>query len=84
MLRVYRAILRGDRVQWIDQPPKKQRPIPVHITLIQNEPNISHTRGESMASALENLAHQGGLKHIVDPTAWQKQIREDKPLMGRD
>ncbi len=37
-----------------------------------------------MANALEALAREGGVKSVADPVAWQKQVREDKPLFGRD
>jgi len=36
------------------------------------------------AEALRRLSKQGGFKSIPDPVAWQKEIRKDRPLAGRD
>lgn len=35
-------------------------------------------------SALEELAILGGIASIPDPPAWQRDIREDRPLPGRE
>ena len=49
-----------------------RRPIP-------QEPN-----GAKFAEAVR-LAHEfGGITSIPDPVAWQREIRADKPLYGRD
>lgn len=34
--------------------------------------------------ALERLAAAGAFDHIEDPGEWQREIREDRPLPGRD
>lgn len=34
--------------------------------------------------ALEDLAALGGIKSIPDPVAWQREMRKDRPLGGRD
>jgi hypothetical protein len=34
--------------------------------------------------ALERLAEMGAFDHIEDPGEWQREIREDRPLPGRD
>jgi hypothetical protein len=34
--------------------------------------------------ALERLAAAGGIKSIRDPVAWQREIRRDRPLPGRE
>jgi len=33
---------------------------------------------------LETLAQEGGIKSIPDPSAWQRETRQDKPLAFRD
>ncbi|MBK6607632.1 MAG: hypothetical protein IPG24_19650 [Leptospiraceae bacterium] len=33
---------------------------------------------------LEELAKIGGVKSIPNPSEWQKQVRTDKPLFGRE
>lgn len=32
----------------------------------------------------KQLADSGAFKHIEDPVAWQREIRKDRPLPGRD
>ena len=34
-------------------------------------------------AALERIARRGGIPSIPDPVAWQREIREDRPLPGR-
>ena len=36
------------------------------------------------AEALRKLSEQGGFKSVPDPVAWQREIRKDRPLAGRD
>jgi hypothetical protein len=37
-----------------------------------------------MAEALENLAALDAFSEISDPVEWQREIRKDRPLPGRD
>ena len=37
-----------------------------------------------MADALSKLAESGAFSKIEDPSAWQRDIRRDRPLPGRD
>lgn len=84
MLRTYKAVLRGDRVEWIDSPPAPARPTPVHITLLEDEPAELAVRGREMAAALEVLAQSGGLAGIGDPVSWQREVRQERILPGRE
>lgn len=85
MLRTYRAVLRGNVVEWVDTPPPPVQPVPVHITLLEEEPAAVPTeRGREMAGALEALAQAGGLAAISDPAAWEREIRHDRTLPDRE
>lgn len=84
MARTYKAILRGDRVEWIDPPPKCQEGTPVHITLLEEAAAMSDARSRAMAEALEALARAGGLSSIPDPSTWQRDIRQDRSLPQRE
>lgn len=35
-------------------------------------------------AALNDIEARGGIKSIPDPSAWQREIRKDKPLRGRE
>ncbi|MCO5763234.1 MAG: hypothetical protein NHG36_17285 [Chromatiaceae bacterium] len=41
-------------------------------------------QGPHMAAILQRMADRNALSHIVDPVAWQKEIRKDRPLPGRE
>jgi hypothetical protein len=85
MLRTYKAILHGDQVEWLEQPPEKSRPVQVHITVLE-EPTAQPTRerGRVMAAALAALAQRGTFAEITDPVAWQRELRADRVLPDRE
>ena len=41
-------------------------------------------RHQIRMKAIEDLAALGGIKSIPDPVAWQREMRKDRPLPGRD
>ena len=41
-------------------------------------------RRRMITDALENLAAIGAFADIDDPVEWQREIRKDRPLPGRD
>ena len=85
MLPAYKAILRGDRVEWIGEAPDTDGGVPVEITVLEPaDGNDTAARGAAMAAALQKIADAGGLGSIPDPVAWQREIRKDRPLPGRD
>ncbi len=81
MPRTYKAVLRGDRLEWIDPPPEPLHPTAVHITLLDDEP--APVSGRDMAAALKAIAENGGLSGIGDPLEWQRETRADRPLPRR-
>lgn len=83
MLRTYKAVLRGNRIEWIDAPPAPTRPTPVHITLLEESAEPIRPRGQEMARVLEALAQGGGLSGIADPMSWQREQRQERMLPGR-
>lgn len=84
MQRTYRAVLTRGRIRWIDRPPNDDEPTPVRVTLIGEKIREPVRRGEAMADALERLAARGGLTGITDPIEWQRSVRKDRPLPGRE
>jgi len=61
--------------------------IQVLLTQLANEEGIhlqqEHNNGKKMATILQRMAKRSALSKIKDPIAWQQEIREDKPLIGR-
>lgn len=77
----YRAILQGSTLIWLDFPPELPADTEVYVTLRSNSPG--HSQGAAMATALEKLAQINAF-HGVDPVNWQREMRQDKPLPGRE
>src|SRR5712692_6169643 len=85
-MQTYRAILKGDRLVWTDAEPTDLNPEQTVQVTILDQPDYPDrmTQGQRMASALERLAAANALSHIQDPVQWQREIRKDRPLPGRD
>jgi len=84
MLRTYGGIPEDDRVRWLQgEPPVTDRPLRVRITVLEEEAE-KEKRGRRMAEALSKLTESGAFSKIENPSAWQREIRQDRPLPGRD
>ena len=84
MLRTYEGILQGDRVRWSgEEAPATDRPLRVHVTVVEEETDAEE-RGRKMADALSKLASSGAFGEIDDPGAWQRDVRRERSLPGRD
>jgi hypothetical protein len=87
-MQTYEAILTGDRLEWSGGAPQTDRPVRVHVTVV--DPAVDETpeeraeRGKQMADALRQLAEMNAFEDISDPVAWQREIRKDRPLPGRE
>ena len=81
----YRAILRGDRLEWLEEGPAADRPLSVDV-IVQDAPALGAARSDCarMARALEELAASPVYRRVSDPVQWQRMVREDRPLPGRD
>ncbi|HLM67662.1 MAG TPA: hypothetical protein VK358_09055, partial [Longimicrobium sp.] len=87
MSQIYRAVLRGNQVEWIGAPPDPDGPTEVEITLLKREPESEEARRarrQIAVNALAELAAAGGFVSIPDPAAWEREIRRDRPLPGRE
>lgn len=40
--------------------------------------------GRDLYKLMEEKAKSGGIQEIKDPVKWQREIRKDKPLYGRE
>ena len=46
--------------------------------------NDSEPNGTKLAQLMEEAAHKDLFAHINDPVLWQREIREDRLLPGRE
>lgn len=83
MPQTYDGILEGNRVRWTDDAPNDDRPLRVRVTVLDESPDRTD-QGEKMAAALTKLADTGAFSEFDDPRTWQKEIRRDRSLPGRD
>ena len=70
-------------------PPEKQNEVLDFILFLrqrlQSAPAMTDAeRGQRIKAAFQTLAKLNTFGDIEDPVAWQKQIRQDRPLPGRD
>ena len=86
--KTYEAVLNGDRLEWRGEAPATVRPTRVRVTLVDSvldeTPEEQAARGKAMADILRELAKSNPFKDIADPVAWQREIRKDRPLPGRE
>jgi hypothetical protein len=87
MLKTYTAIINGNYIEWDESDkPALDRPAKVIVTLLDASPSRVLPRGDGPAAAaiLAKIAASGGLKEFGDPLEWQREVRKDRPLPGRE
>ena len=64
----------------------QDRGVAVQVTILDEVPHSAEgiMPGEEMAAALEQLAATNALSEISDPVQWERSIRQDRSLPGRD
>ncbi len=87
MVLTYKALLRGNRLEWLEEAPESEtdHPLSVQVTILeQGTVAEEHMRGQAMAAVLEQLAARGTLSDIANPVKWQRELRQDRPLPRRE
>lgn len=86
MLKTFDAILKNNSIQWIDKTPEidLDNSIKIQVTFLEENLLIENkSNGQKMAKALKKIAHNNTFSKI-NPSEWQKEIRQDRPLLNRD
>ena len=71
-------------------PPEKQTEVLDFITSLKNQAQSAQAafaeqeRKKRLKKAFETLAELGTFADITDPVEWQRQLRKDRPLPGRE
>jgi len=85
MLHTFRAILKGNVLEWqeeVNQWFRSDRTVQVLVTLLDEEAiTTAHSRGQQMAAILEKLAQSQAFSEI-EPLIWQREIRKDRERPG--
>ena len=87
MQTTYQAILRGDRLEWSSDAPDvaPNQALTVTVTIIETASvPAKPAQGARMAAMLAQLATLETRSEIDDPLAWERDIRQDRQLPGRD
>ena len=86
MQRIFEAILNGNLLEWANEVPKQgDRPVRVYVTLQEERSNLSaEFRRQRTVEILEKIAASNVCANISDPVEWQRELRQDRPLPGRD
>ena len=79
------TLLRKDKVEWLEETPAMDGPVPTYIVVLDNL-DVRHpdNSGAIAVAMLEILADKKAFDEIEDPVAWQREIRKDRTLPGRD
>lgn len=87
MLTTVKAVVQGERIEWQEAVenvlPQNER-VEVLVTILneQSDGVSADEKAKRRVAALERLAARGTLS-IPDPVEWQRRIREDRDLPGR-
>jgi hypothetical protein len=86
MAQTFRAILKGDRVEWLGAAPETNGGVAVEITVVpQPSPANDPARGRRILETLNEIAARGtAAQAFGDPLEYQREVRKDRPLPGRD
>ena len=86
MTRIFEAILKGNLLEWTNEVPKQgDLPVRVYVTLEEARSNLSaEFRRQRIVQILEKIAASNVFTNIHDPVEWQRELRQDRPLPGRD
>ncbi|MEO5350482.1 MAG: hypothetical protein H7836_12665 [Magnetococcus sp. YQC-3] len=90
MLQSYEAIDDHGRLTWTGEAPQLVRGR-VMVTLVNDladgQPTENNSRvpnGDRIADLLTEMAEKGIGKIFGDPMEWQREVRRDRPLPGRE
>ena len=84
-VRSYHAVLRGDCLEWSGRGPDASGPLDVVVTVTNRAEALPpEERRRRAAAALAEIAACGGISGIGDAVEWQRDLRRDRPLPGRE
>ncbi|TAF43121.1 MAG: hypothetical protein EAZ68_08725, partial [Oscillatoriales cyanobacterium] len=73
-------------LEWANEVPRQgDRPVKVYVTLQEERSTLSaELRRQRIVEILEKIAESNVFADINDPVEWQRELRQDRPLPGRD
>ncbi len=87
MSQTFRALLQGNQLTWLEEVPTAltgETAVPVQIRVNLQELAVTEeNRQKKVLLALNKLAALHAFSDVEDPSAWQREIRKDRPLPTR-
>lgn len=86
-MEMHRAKIHGNTIEWSGDEPEKVKvsdSVDVYVTFVEDAPVQSEPNGKLAVEILKRIADRGGIPSIPDPVSWQREIRKDRPLPGRE
>jgi hypothetical protein len=85
MLHTFEAVLKGNVLEWTnDAPQESDRPLKVYVTLLDESKLASENRRKQLSEILQKIAATNAFATIENPMEWQREIRQDRSLPGRE
>jgi hypothetical protein len=87
MNNVFPATLENGVITW---GPNGAPPLPVNepraveVVVPMRPPTVDPNKKRRLRKLFEELARRGTFDDIEDPVEWQREIRKDRPLEGRE
>ncbi|MBC6481568.1 MAG: hypothetical protein GDA56_31260 [Hormoscilla sp. GM7CHS1pb] len=83
MLRTFKAVLKGNHLEWLEEAPEQAMPVNVHVIIVESESSKDLIKSNKRRlEALEKLAANNAFAGVY-PVEWQREVRRDRPLPGR-
>lgn len=80
MFPTYRALLKDNQLEWLDDKPLlTDKTATVYVTLIE-EPKTTTSPSQATEILAKIAELNGSIKQIIDPVEWQRETRQDRPL----
>lgn len=71
-----------DPVKW-QREIRKKHPLDEEEVMAADQ-KLEEPNGRKLVAILQKIADRGGIPSIKDPVKWQREIRKDRPLPGRE
>ena len=78
--------MKGNLLEWANEVPTQgDRPVRVYVTLQEERSTLSaEFSRQKIVEILEKISANNVFAEISDPVEWQRDLRQDRPLPGRD
>lgn len=84
---VFPATLENGMITWGPNgapPLPANGPVAVEVVVPMPTPTVDPNKKRRLRELFEELARLGTFDDIEDPVEWQREIRKDRPLEGRE